>query len=197
MARLFKIIVFLWVFIFSCTQLSTGVYASTQLDLIPPSGTLKRGDDVQFTITIDTGGAAVSTLQVGLEYDSAVLQYLNTTPGDTYQTISATPLNSKQILISASNPVGTSSQGNLAYVEFKIIADAPGETELCALFLPEATPGPSPTPGPSTVAPSSLPVTGEDGNGPTMIVMGAALLVVAGTFFVAGQTIFFKPRKKL
>jgi len=165
--------------------------AATQLDLIPPSGSLNRGDTIQFTITVDTEGADVPSLQVGIEYDSIALQYLGTTPGDTYQTIVATPLDSKRILISASSPVGTSTNGNLAYVDFKIIATSSGTTELCTLFVPD---GPTPTTGPGpTSAPqiTSLPQTGESGNGPSVALFGTALLLVAGGLFVAGKNRLF------
>lgn len=197
MNRIFGRAVLIVFFLASLMVRGSAVYASTQLDLIPPEGELKRGDEVQFTITVDTGGSAVSSLQVGIEYDSAVLQYLNTTPGDTYQTITATPLDANRILITASNPVAGTINGNLAYVEFKIIADEPGETELCTLFLPETpTPNPQATAGPTNPPPSALPKTGEAGSGPTMAIVGTILLVVAGGFFFAGQNLFFPRRKK-
>lgn len=164
--------------------------AATQLDLIPPSGTLNRGDTIQFTVTVDTEGANVPSLQVGLEYDSVALQYIGTTPGDTYQTIAATPLDSKRILISASSPVGASANGNLAYVDFKIIATSSGTAELCTLFVPDspAPTGPGPTSAPQI---TSLPQTGESGGGPSVALFGTALLLIAGGLFVAGKKRLF------
>lgn len=160
------------------------IVAATQYDLIAPEGALKRGDEIQFTITIDTGsGASPATAQIGLTYDTKYLEYKGTTPGDTYSTISAQEISTGKILITGQNPIDTSSSGVLAYINFKIIAAAAGSTELCTLFPPDTTPTPSPTtppgtPQPTTPPPTSLPKTGNASETTKLAVIGGIFLSI-------------------
>ncbi len=53
---------------------SKQTFAAT-FDLIAPSGTLTRGQDVVFTINLDSQGASITSIQTGLTYDTQYLQY--------------------------------------------------------------------------------------------------------------------------
>lgn len=160
------------------------IVAGTQYDLIAPEGELKRGDEIQFTVTIDTGsGASPTTAQIGLTYDTKYLEYKGTTPGDTYSTISAQETSPGKIFIMGQNPIDTSSDGVLAYINFKIIAAAPGSTQLCTLFAPSTTPAATPTtppgtPQPTTPAPTSLPKTGNTSETTKLAVIGGIFLAI-------------------
>src|SRR3990167_4762894 len=168
-----KLIISIFFFLF-IPFLFSNVYAVTY-DLVAPEGALRRGNDAQFTIYIDTEDSTVTTGQIGMTYDTAVLQYVSTSPGAAMNSVSKTDTESGKFLLT-----GTSSgfKGNdvFANVTFKIIADAPGSTEVCALWAPTptGTPGPTSSPGPTnppgtpdptSPQPTTLPKTGSSETG--------------------------------
>jgi LPXTG-motif cell wall-anchored protein len=134
-------------------------YATVQFELIPPSGQLTRGQDIQFAITVDVQGETISNQQIGITYQTQYLQYLSITPGDTMTTVTASDLGEGKILITGTHPSGYTGQGVFAYANFRIIADAPGETELCTLWAPSGgvTPTPIPT-QPAVAQPTCIPM---------------------------------------
>ncbi len=117
------------------------VYA-TSFDLIPPSGQLQRGQDITFTINIDTEGQSITSIQSGLTYDNVLLQYVSVAPGAAMTAVTAdtTTYGAGKILFTGTNATGFNGTGVFATVVFKIIADSPGSTEICSLWLPEPTP---------------------------------------------------------
>ncbi|MBI2035031.1 MAG: hypothetical protein HYT11_04830 [Candidatus Levybacteria bacterium] len=129
------------------------VYAVTY-DLIAPEGQLHRGQEVQFTIYIDTEGTTVTTGQIGVTYETQYLEYLGITAGPAMTSVTAAPQETGSFLITGTNASGFSGNDIFANLNFKIIADAPGSTELCALFIP--TPSPTTPPG-TTPNPTSPP----------------------------------------
>jgi len=171
---------------------------ATAFDLIAPTEQLVRGQDVKFTINIDTEGKSLSSTSVGMTYETQYLEYISTTPGNTFTTVSADVQDVGKLLITGSSTVPYSGAGTFAYVTFKLIATSSGSTQLCALFSPStptATPGPSPTLGPSPTGgptsppvPTSLPKTGESGS----TVQGA---ILASLFFVAAGVGLFVFKK--
>lgn len=133
-------------------------------DLIPPDGTLTRGEPVQFVIAIDTEGATITTTQVGMTYDTHYLQYVNVVPGDAVTSVTVNEVSPGNLLFTGTNTQGFAGQGDFAYVNFTLIATAPGETELCILYAPPTSSTPAPTaPAGATSAPvpTGLPKTGE------------------------------------
>lgn len=121
---------------------------ATKFDLIPPSGTLSRGQDITFTINIDTEGTSVTSIQSGLTYDSILLQYVSVAAGAAMTSVVAdtTTYGTGKVLFTGANTTGYNGTGVFATVVFKIIAQSSGSTEICTLWLP--TPSPSPTPVP-------------------------------------------------
>ena len=172
---------------------------ATAFDLIAPTEQLVRGQNVIFTINIDTEGKSLSSTSVGMTYETQYLEYISTTPGNTFTTVSADVQDVGKLLITGSSTTPYSGSGTFAYVTFKLIATSSGSTQLCALFSPStptATPGPSPTLGPSPTpggptsppVPTSLPKTGESGS----TVQGA---ILASLFFVAAGVGLFVFKK--
>jgi len=133
-----------------------------KFDLIapqPPEGGFVRGQTVQFTINIDTQGQNISSTQIGMTYDTRYLEYVSTTPGNAMTSVSTDNLGEGKLLLNGENQSGFSGQGTFAYVNFKIIAQAPGETQLCVLWNPETQPTPSPQPTASPQPTSSVQTT--------------------------------------
>ncbi len=137
-------------------------YAIT-FDLIAPSGTLQSGQNVQFTINVNTEGQSMTSTSVGMTYDTQYVQYVSASAGNTFTTVSANDLGGGKLVLTGSSDSGYSGSGSFAVVTFKIIATSPGSTTLCALYNPD-TPTPTPAPGnqPTTPPqPTSLPTTGQ------------------------------------
>lgn len=171
---------------------------AVEFSLIAPSGLLQRGQQVTFTIDIDTKGEALTTTQIGFTYDTQYLEYINTTPGNTFTTISVSQVESGKLVILGTQSPGFSGQGVFAYVNLKLIAQAPGSTELCVLWAPSPTPTNQPTnqptqtpTNPPAAQPTALP---RSGNYQT-IKYGACLAVLF--FLIAGLSFFHEKIKLL
>jgi len=130
-------------------------------DLIAPSGELQRGQDVVFTINIDTEGKSLTSTSIGMTYQTNDLEYVSTVPGNTFTTITTDAQEGGKLIISGSSTDGYSGLGSYAVVTFKLIATAPGSSQLCALFNPATSPTPTPNPSsppvPTSLAPTSPP----------------------------------------
>ncbi len=115
-------------------------------DLIAPSGELQRGQEVKFTININTEERSLSSTSIGMTYETQYLEYISTLPGNTFTTVSTDVQDGGRLIISGSSTSPYSGSGTYAYVTYKLIATGPGSTELCALFNPSVSPTPTLTP---------------------------------------------------
>src|SRR4051812_18910244 len=78
-------------------------------DLIPPTGTLTRGQNVQFIIDVDTEGSSVTTATVGMTFNTQYLSYVSANQGDTLpEKFSAQVTSAGTLLISGENSAGYS-----------------------------------------------------------------------------------------
>jgi len=174
-------------------------------DLIGPTEQLVRGQDVRFTVNIDTEGKSLSSISTGMTYETQYLEYVSTLPGNTFTTVSADVQDGGKLVITGTSTTPYSGSGIFAYVTFKLIATGPGATELCTLFnpteIPTATPQPpgQPTytpyptspPGQPTYTPypTSLPKSGETGSATKGIVLAFLFFITAaGGFLVFKKT---------
>lgn len=147
-----RIIISLVFFLLSPIML--GSVKAITYDLIAPQGQLRRGDQVQFTIYINTEGVTLTTAEIGFTYEIQYLEYLGITPGVAMTSVVTTPQGSGSYLITGTNISGFNGNDVYAYLNFKLIADAPGETQLCALWAPPTSPTPIPTIGGRTPTPN-------------------------------------------
>lgn len=147
--------------------------------LIAPQGNLTRGGNAQFTVEIDTEGETIKAALIGMSYEKQYLQFINATPGNSMTSIKITNQTENTFQMEGSNPAGFSGQGIFAYVNFKIIADAPGNTQLCALWGPSGTPALNPTQPPNqptAPVPTSLPKSGQVAHTNLLVLAGAGLI---------------------
>jgi hypothetical protein len=162
-----------------------------KFDLIAPQPTadgFKRGQTVQFTINIDTQNQTVNSTQIGMTYDTRYLEYVSTTSGNAMTSVATENLGEGKLLFNGENNAGFSGQGTFANISFKIIAQAPGSTELCVLWNPETTPTATPpasTPYPTTSPPP--PTSGE--------VKGVFTNSFFGLIFISIFLLFFWVKK--
>lgn len=141
-----------------------GQVGAVSFDLVGPTGQLKRGDNVQFTINIDTEGELITTTQVGITYQPQYLKYTDTTSGDAMTSVIATSQGEDKFLLDGTNSSGFNGQGVFAIMNFQLIADAPGSGLLCILWgPPSVTPVPTSPPNQPTSPPqpTSLPKSGH------------------------------------
>lgn len=150
-------------------------------DLIAPSGQLERGQEINFTINVNTEGKSYSSTQIGMTYDTQYLEYISVSAGNTFTTVSANPQKEGKLIISGNSTSGYSGSGVFAYVTFKIIAASPGSTQLCVLFNPNITPTPLPT---SPPIPTSLPTSGDINGVGRGLAVGLFFLILAGSGFL-------------
>jgi SpoIID/LytB domain protein len=177
MKKLLSFFVFLLVFLIFSQQ----AHAVT-FDLIAPTEQLSSGQDVRFTINIDTEGHSLTSTQIGMSYDTTVLQYVSISPGNSFTTVTADPQTGGKMIVTGSSTSGYSGAGSFAVVTFNIIAQSPGSTQLCALYNPA---NPTPT---SAVVPTNLPITGSSSGSGRWVVFGVIMIMGA----IASLTYFKK-----
>lgn len=184
-----KILLASFFFLLTFIAIPSSVMATT-FDLIAPTGQLTRGQEVKFTINIDTETTSLSSTSIGMTYDTQYLEYVSVTPGNAFTTVSADVQTGGKLIITGSSNSPYSGSGVFAYVTFKLIATQSGSTQLCVLFNPASTTptptlGPTSTPGPGTPVPTSLPKTGQSEPMTKGIIFASVFLIVATAgFFV-------------
>ena len=158
-------------------------------DLIAPTDQLVRGQDVKFTVNVDTEGKSLSSTSIGMTYETQYLEFVSVSPGNTFTTVSADVQGDGKFIITGTSTTPYSGSGVFAYVTYKLIATGPGSTQLCALYNPQ-TPTSTPAPGGPTSppAPTALPKTGESKS----TVQGA---ILASLFFIAAGVSLFVFKK--
>ncbi len=172
MKRFFSFLLIFFSFLFLLSKQSFAI----TFDLIAPSGELQRGQEVKFTINVDTEGKSYSSTQIGMTYDTNVLEYISTSAGDTFTNVSTNQIQNGVLIISGSSVNSFSGSGVYAYVTFKIIAQEPGSTQLCTLFNPQNTP--------TSIPITSLPTSGVTFGTGQAIIGSFLVLLVTLSFFI-------------
>ncbi len=131
-------------------------------DLIAPTEALVRGEEVQFTINVDTEGTSLTSTSIGMTHETQYLEFVSAVAGNTFTTISTDNQGNGRLILTGTETGGFSGSGTFAVVTFNLIADAAGSTQLCTLFNPAtATPTPTTAPGATSAPiPTSLPTSG-------------------------------------
>jgi hypothetical protein len=138
---------FLFGLIGAALFLTLGAHSAfaVRFELVPPTGDLSRGQDVTFTLNIDTEGESVTTMQTGMTYNTSFLEYVSAAAGSAMDSISVdSSLGGGKLILNGTKAGGFTGTGVYATVVLKIIAASPGSTELCTLWVPELTPTPAP-----------------------------------------------------
>lgn len=187
-------IFFLFAFLLNAPQT-----LAVKFDLIPPSGALSRGQEITFTVNIDTQGQSITTIQTGMTYETQYLEYVSAAAGSAMSSLTVdTSQGTGKLVFTGTSASGFTGTGVYATVVFKIIAESSGSTELCTLWAvtPTNTPPPNvPTNPPPTVPPpTALPQTGFDTEKNIGAIAGAAFLLMAGAVvFYSKQNTYTQP----
>lgn len=186
---LIKNIFLFFLIIFFHQLLLKNVYA-IRYSLFAPSGTLTRGQTVTFTINIDTQGETVTNATIGMTYETQYLEYVNTIAGDAFPNLTTTPQEGGKLIFQASSS-GFNGNTTFAQVNFKIIADAPGESQLCVLWeVPQQEITPSPT-SPPPISPTQLPTSGQNKPVTLGLMIGSVFLISALAGSIVYKNLFF------
>jgi len=129
-------------------------------DLIAPTDELIRGQDVDFTINIDTEGKGYSSTVIGMTYDTQYLEYVSASPGTTFSTVTTDVQEDGKLVLTGSSTTEYSGSGSFAIVTFQLIAQEAGSTQICALYNP-ATPTATPAPTSPPAVPTAMPTSGS------------------------------------
>src|SRR3989339_1795284 len=97
-----KLLITTFLFLLSLVFIPSSVLATT-FDLIAPTGQLTSGQEIKFTINIDTEGKSLSSTSIGMSYDTVYLQYVSTSPGNTFTTVSSTTQDGGKLIINGSS----------------------------------------------------------------------------------------------
>jgi len=169
---------------------------ATRYNLVLPSGTFERGQNYDFTINIDTQGATVNSGAIGVSYDTQYLEYVSVTAGETMTEVSSSPAGDGRLILNGTNSNGFNGTGIFAKITFKLIAQAPGETEICVLWSPEEQPTPTPTTISKPPQVTSLPTSGNMRKTVLGIILGTLFFFTFGSFFILNKKNFYCPPKK-
>lgn len=137
-------------------------FAAVSFTIDAPSGELTRNQSYDFTVNINTGTDAVSSIQANVSYDTAALQLVSVTQGNFFDSVTYQETTPGTILLSGTNSAAKSGSGTFAIIKFTLIATSSGSTTLCTVS-PVETPTPT-VPG-ATAAPTATPGAGA---GPTI-----------------------------
>lgn len=100
--------------------------------MVPPSGTLTRGQSYDFTVNINTNGELVNQATAYVTYESQYLQYESYANGDFFSTVTVTP-GSGRIDLTGQTTSAKSGSGTFVTIRFKLTAESAGSTELCTV----------------------------------------------------------------
>lgn len=191
---LLKRLLIVCVFFIAFALIGKPAYA-LKYTLVAPTGTLTRGQEVTFTININTEGAKVTTGQIGLTYDTQYLQYQRIAPGQAMDSVSADTSATGKLTLTGNSSNGFTGTNNFALVYFKLIAQASGTTDLCTLEAVTPTPTTAPTTPPSQptnsppVAPTALPKTGFADTSNQVGLIGGLLVLMAVIIYLIQKLI--------
>lgn len=187
MKNIFLLILLFFSFLLGLVSFNVVSAATANFTITPPEGPFTRGQNIDFTIAVDTQGQTVSSTTVGMTYDTQYLQYVSTTPGDAFATVNAETQDGGKIVFNGSNAGGYSGTGTFAVVTFKLIATSSGSTQLCVLYNPATTPVPNPTSAPNPTSgpqPTALPKTGSMNQMAQGAIIGFGLLLILTSGFM-------------
>ncbi len=122
-----------------CSLFFVGSVEAISYTIVAPAGQLVRDQEYDFTVNVNTDEQAITSGRASVTFQSQYLQYVSTTPGDFFATVTYTPGTSTVELV-GTNTSAKSGSGTFATVRFKLIATAPGSTELCTVAEVPTTP---------------------------------------------------------
>lgn len=150
---------------------------AVELSVEAPQEQLTRGQVFDWKVNIDTQGESVSKQEFYFTYDTQYLELQSFLAGDFFDNVSYSKLEAGKLYVVAESTTAKSGSGLVAVGRMKIIAQAPGSSQLCAVIPITPTPSGQPTPtgqltttpGPTSVyltttpLPTRLPTSGGEG----------------------------------
>ena len=131
-----------------------------------------------------------------MTYDTNYLEYINTLPGDTFNTITTDNLGDGKIVFYGNSSTGFSGSGKFTDVTFKLIAQAPGSTELCVLWNPSTQPtaASQPTAAPRTT--NAAPVSGLNNYSNKLNLIAAGFITLSTGLLLLNNSLLNNSKKR-
>lgn len=153
-----RIVIFFLLVLFSFSFFIKEAQAVISFSVAAPTETLVQGQEFDFTVSINTWGESVSTVQSKITYDSVSLQFVSITNGNFFSQITNTTPSAGTFNVTGTSASPKVGSGTFAVIRFRIIATSSGEAELCSASLVSVTPTPTTPPnGPTPTTPPTAP----------------------------------------
>lgn len=161
---IFASILFYLIFI---TKNVLAIYISTEA----PQEVLVRGQVFDWKINIDTQGESIKKQEFYFTYEKEYVEFQSLLAGDFFDNVSYSKVEEGKLYVIGESSAPKSGSGLVAIAKMKIIASAPGASQLCAVvpITPTPTGQPTNTPAPTspyatnTPRPTVLPTSGGGG----------------------------------
>lgn len=152
-----------------------------------PQEVLVRGQVFDWKVNIDTQGESITKQEFYFTYEKEYVEFQSLLAGDFFDNVSYSKVEEGRLYVIGESSAPKSGSGLVALVKMKIIASAPGTSQLCAVvpITPTPTGQPTNTPAPtspqatSTIRPTVLPTSGGGGQLLSYAFFAVVFLVLA------------------
>jgi len=153
-----------------------------------PQEQLVRGQVFDWKVNIDTQGESITKQEFYFTYETQYLELQGTLySGGFFDNVSYSQVESGKLYVVGESSTAKSGSGVVAVAKMKIIASAPGTSQLCAVLpitptptgQPTATPAPTSPYATSTPRPTVLPTSGGGGQLLSFAFFGLIFLALA------------------
>lgn len=136
-----------------------------------PQEVLVRGQVFDWKVNIDTQGESITKQEFYFTYEKDYVEFQSLFAGDFFDNVSYSKVEEGKLYVIGESSSAKSGSGLVAIAKMKIIASAPGASQLCAVvpITPTPTGQPTNTPIPTspyatnTPKPTVLPTSGGRG----------------------------------
>jgi len=182
-----NIFIFVLVVILFCLIFITKNVLAIDISTEAPQELLVRGQVFDWKVNIDTQGESISKQEFYFTYEKDYVEFQSLLAGDFFDNVSYSKVEEGKLYVIGESSSPKSGSGLVALAKMKIIADAPGASQLCAVIpiTPTPTSQPTVTPQPtypqatSTIRPTALPPSGDQGQLLSYVFFAGIFLVLA------------------
>jgi len=152
-----------------------------------PQEVLIRGQVFDWKVNINTQGESIKKQEFYFTYEKDYIEFQSLLAGDFFDNVSYSKVKEGKLYVIGESSSPKSGSGLVALAKMKIIAEAPGASQLCAVLpitptptgQPTATPAPTSPYATSTPRPTALPTSGAAGQVLSYAFFGFVFLVLA------------------
>ena len=186
MKKIFTIFVIFASILFCFIFIAKNVLA-IDLSVEAPQELLVQGQVFDFKVNIDTQGESITKQEFYFTYEKEYVEFQSLLAGDFFDNVSYSKVEEGKLYVIGELSAPKSGSGLVAVSKLKIIATAPGTSQLCGVLpitptpIGQLTDTPAPTSpyATSTAAPTALPTSGGGGQLLSYAFFAVVFLVLA------------------